>query len=212
MICVSLVDLTYEQCLKAISDLDFVEIRLDRIDADLQQVGNLFGTDIRTIATCRPDRIPDDERKQLLKAAIRSGADYVDIELGADPAYRDSLISLARENDCKVIISHHDYQETPPVDELHRLVENIFSLGADIAKIACKADSARDNARLLGLLDGDRPVIVIGMGSVGKITRVTAPLLGSPFTYCSLTEDKPAAEGQLDRKTTKRLLERLKNV
>ena len=212
MICVSLIDLTYEQCLVAISDLDFVEIRLDRIDVDLQKVKNLFSTDARTIATCRPGRIPDDERRQLLKAAIHSGANYVDIELDADATYRESLILHARKNDCKVIISHHDYQGTPPVDELHRLVENIFSLGADIAKIACKADSARDNARLLGLLDGDRAVIVIGMGPVGKITRVTAPLLGSPFTYCSLTEDRPAAEGQLDIKATEGLLEKLKNV
>jgi 3-dehydroquinate dehydratase-1 len=69
--------------------------------------------------------------------------------------------------------------------------------------------SARDNARLLGLLDSHSKIVVVGMGEKGRITRITAPLLGSPFAFASLSKGKETATGQIDKKTLETLLHNL---
>ena len=51
----------------------------------------------------------------------------------------------------KVILSHHDYDETPDDDVLEALVEQMFEGGADIAKIATMARRVEDSARMLAL-------------------------------------------------------------
>ena len=37
------------------------------------------------------------------------------------------------------------------------------------------------------------------MGNKGRITRIAAPLLGSPFTFASLSKGKETAEGQIEK-------------
>ena len=59
--------------------------------------------------------------------------------------------------------------------------------------------SDRESIILLGLLLDSRPLVVIGMGEKGKVTRIAAPILGSPFTYASLSSGKETAAGQLDK-------------
>ena len=106
-------------------------------------------------------------------------------------------------------MSFHDYAKTPARHELEGIVDACFEAGADIVKIACMAHSETDNARLLGLLDDSRKVVVIGMGRKGRITRIVAPLLGSPFTFASLSKGKETAAGQIDRKALEGLLRNL---
>jgi 3-dehydroquinate dehydratase-1 len=56
-----------------------------------------------------------------------------------------------------------------------------------------------------------RSIIVIGMGAMGKITRIVAPLLGSPFTFASLGEGKETAEGQMAAEKMRKLMGELEN-
>lgn len=51
----------------------------------------------------------------------------------------------------KVILSHHDYDETPSDEILEALVKEMFKGGADIAKIATTAQRIEDSARMLAL-------------------------------------------------------------
>ena len=51
----------------------------------------------------------------------------------------------------KVILSHHDYDETPSDEILGALVKEMFKGGADIAKIATTAERIEDSARMLAL-------------------------------------------------------------
>jgi 3-dehydroquinate dehydratase-1 len=143
----------------------------------------------------------------MLMAAIRSGATYVDIEAESEAAYRDEIVQEARTRGCKVIISFHDYEKTPEKQDLEAIVSSCFEAGADIAKVACTVHSDRDCARLLGLLDSPRQVVAIGMGEKGRVTRITAPLLGSPFTFASLSKGKETAQGQIDKETLKHMWE-----
>lgn len=207
MICVSLSEPTLAGCLAALAGLPFAEIRLDGMRLSTDDVRTLFSSHRRLIATHKPGGVPDEERGRLLVAAIEAGAAYVDVEVEAEAAYREKIVAKAHAMGCMIIVSFHDHERTPERSELEARLSECFGAGADIAKIACMARTDRDNARLLGLLDEDRRVVVIGMGPVGRITRVLAPMLGSPFTFASLGKGRETAEGQMDSTTLEGLIE-----
>ena len=211
MICVSLAEAGLAECLAALEGLGLAEIRLDRmVGLSLGDVAILFSRHEKLIATCRPGSFPDNARKARLLAAVAAGAAYVDIELESKDGYRKEIMAKAGEFGCEVIISFHDHENTPDRKTLSAIVQDSFRKGADIVKIACFVRSERDNARLLGLLDDSRKIVVIGMGEKGRITRVVAPLLGSPFTFASLTEGRQTAEGQIDKAALEGLMETLR--
>ncbi|MEW6528945.1 MAG: type I 3-dehydroquinate dehydratase [Candidatus Micrarchaeota archaeon] len=219
-ICVSIAEPNVEKCLKALKNIEFAEIRLDRMNVSEEDVKKIFSKKRKTlIATCRPgeknekkktEARSENERKELLLSAINAGAAYVDINVDANDKYRKEIITRAKKNKCKVIVSYHNYKKTPNSAELDQIVKWCFESGADIAKIACKSNSNADNARLLALLDSDKKLIIIGIGKKGRITRIIAPLLGSPFTFASLREGKETASGQFDAEKLKNILDIIK--
>ena len=52
-----------------------------------------------------------------------------------------------------VILSHHDYAETPSDEHLDGLVAKMFESGADVAKVAVQADDISDSLRMLQLAE-----------------------------------------------------------
>jgi len=211
MICVSIAEKTPEENLKALKDVDFAEIRIDRMERpQIPDIKKIFSQPTRLIATCRPGKIPDKKRQTLLTTAISAGATYVDIELGSDEGIKKAILEKARPAGCKVIVSYHNFNTTPAEIKLHNIIEDCFVSGADIAKIACLVHTDRDNIMLLGLLLDSRPLIVIGMGEKGKVTRIAAPILGSPFTYASLSSGRETAAGQLDKINLEKIFQILK--
>ena len=40
-------------------------------------------------------------------------------------------------------------------------------------------------------------MVVLGMGEMGKITRIMAPFLGAEFTFAAMDEGKETAPGQI---------------
>ncbi len=210
MICVSLAEESVASCLAALNETECAEIRLDRMRITLDDVRLLFSQPKKLIATCRPGRRPDKERKRFLVAAIEAGATFVDVEIESENKYREEIIAAARARECLVIVSFHDKTGTPERHVLERIIDSCYKAGADIVKIACTVNSREENARLLGLLDESRKLVVVGMGNKGRITRIAAPFLGSPLTFASLAKGRETAEGQLDRGTLIELMTMLK--
>jgi len=217
LICVSVAEQTVELCFEAMKDLDFAEVRIDAMKVTIEDMKRIFSKPLTLIATFMPTgpgmisgrAVDANTRKSFLIAAIEAGAKYVDIEVQSDSAYRKEIIEKAKLKDCKVIISFHDFQSTPEMEKLEEIAALCFSEGAHIAKIACRVNSERDNLRLLGLLNNDDyqgRMVVIGMGNKGRITRVAAPLLGSPFTFASPSKGKETAEGQIEKTTLERMM------
>jgi len=157
----------------------------------------IFGSKAKLVATCRPGKMTDDKRKKLLLAAIGAGAAFVDIEVDAPDIYKQEIVKAAGAKGCEVIVSFHDNEKTPVREELEQIINWGFDSGADIVKIACQVDCKVDAARLLGLLDKERRLIVVGMGEEGKIVRIVAPLLGSEIAYVSAGKGKESASGQM---------------
>lgn len=212
MICVSLKETKPEKLLRLLKGIEFAEIRLDKLTVDVESVRNIFSQHPNLIATCRPGLMEDRERKTLLLTAIKAGAAYVDIEVEGDNAFKDALVQESRRQGCNVIVSYHNFEKTPERAELEKIVSWCFDSGGDIAKIACLVRSEKDNARILGLLSDARPLVVIGMGHLGKITRIVGPNLGSLFTYAALEEGQETAEGQISKTKLENILKRLKHV
>ena len=199
MICVSLGGVSYKSCLKILSEVDMAEIRMDRMKLTQNEIKNVFSFHPQLIATCRPGSAGEEKRKNLLLAAIHSGAAYIDLEVNSKGSFIKEIIQEAKKKNCQVIISYHNFKMTPAAGDLTKMVNRCFALGADIAKVSCFVKFRRDNARLLSLLDYPRPVVVTGMGPLGRITRIAAHFCGSPITYVSWSKGKETALGQLEK-------------
>ena len=198
MICASIGDKDVEKCLVSLERVEMAEIRLDLTEYNNEEIRRVFSLRKKTIATCRPCKIREEERIEMLRKAIEAGATYVDIEYDAPPEYKNDLIDFAHKHQCDVIISSHNYEKTPELEELEDIVHNCYAQGADLAKVATHVNVNRDNSKILSLYKAPGRLVAIGMGDLGRISRIVAPFLGAEFTYASLTQEETTAPGQIN--------------
>ncbi|GHT69178.1 3-dehydroquinase [Bacteroidia bacterium] len=197
-ICVSIANVDFETCLQAVQQYALAELRLDLLPFSAEQIKILFQQKSNIIATCRAGVYNDDERLQRLFWAIDAGATYVDIEIESPENYRERLVERAKAKHCKVIISYHNFENTPPLNKLQLIVNQVVGMGADITKLVTTAHDASDAARILSLYEHhSNPLTAFAMGEAGKVTRIAAPFLGAPFTYAALAQGNGTASGQL---------------
>lgn len=196
MICISISHSDQVETINAYQPA-MVELRMDLIRNEDGSVMDLLIGDPTVIATCRPGEYSDSKRLEILKRLIDKGAAFVDIEIESETAYLEELIAYARSKDAEIIISWHDFERTPDQNELINIQQRCYALGADIAKIACMVNSKEDNARLMSLYNTVGRKVIIGMGELGKITRLAALSLGAEFTFASPDEQHLTAPGQL---------------
>lgn len=197
MICVSLAEKDPATCLEVLERVEMAEIRLDLNGFTDEDIIRIFSARKKLIATCRPGNYSDAERMHKLKVAIDSGATFVDLEYEAPDDMRIPMMDYAHQCRCDVIISYHNYECTPALPELERIMCHCFELGADLAKIATLVKVNRDNSKILSLYKAPGRLVAIGMGELGKISRIVAPFLGAEFTYASLSDEDATAPGQI---------------
>jgi 3-dehydroquinate dehydratase-1 len=174
------------------------EIRIDLAGYSNDDIRKIFSIRKKLIATFRPGKIKDNDRMEILKLAIESGALYVDIEYEAPAEYRNNIIDFAHKHQCDVIISYHNYDRTPELEELEKIVHEIYAMGADLAKVATHVNVNRDNSKILSLYKAPGRLVAIGMGDLGRISRIVAPFLGAEFTYASLSDSSTTGPGQIN--------------
>lgn len=172
-----------------------VELRLDYIGRSVNLNRLLHDRPCPVVITCRRRedggrwQKSEQERLMLLRNAIASGVDYVDLE-------GDIAGTIPRYGKTKRIISHHDFVQTP--DNLADLHRHLASQEADIVKIATMANTIDDTLRMMELArTATIPTIAICMGDLGVATRILAGRLGAPFTYATFSTDRKLAPGQL---------------
>jgi 3-dehydroquinate dehydratase type I len=212
MICIPICASTQEAALvqmeKCAPLADVLELRIDQIrDLDLEQLMN--GKQSKILVTNRRGDEggvfagSEQERVELLKAAVALGADYVDIEARTEQHLVKELVAQIERHHhrTKWICSSHDFSATPSEKMLQKIFNTCSSTGADIVKIATLAHEMEDNVRVLGLIPYARnkgqAIIALCMGEQGRISRVMAPLVGSYWGYASLEKGAESAPGQL---------------
>lgn len=211
MICVSIAEPTLNDCLAALKGLELAEVRIDKTGLSLADIKQLFAEPVKLVATCRPGSRSEDERLAVLLAAVAAGAAYVDIEIDSATPFREAVLAAARVKNSQVIISYHNFTETPLKHYLLQIIEECFDLGGNIAKVICRVQNPQDCVRILSLYESRKNVIALGMGELGAITRIAAPFLGAPLTYASLAPGKETAEGQPDLETLEAVMKFLKH-
>ncbi|MBN2350541.1 MAG: type I 3-dehydroquinate dehydratase [Bacteroidales bacterium] len=212
MICISISDTNLNNCLSLLKNVEMAEIRLDLTEYSTDQIKKVFGSHPRLIATYRPGKESDRERLKKLKTAIKSGAKYLDIEYESNDTFREELIAVAKKQNCEIIISYHNFDETLSLPEMNDIVGRCYEDGADIAKIATTINGKADILRILSLYNRSDRIVAIGMGERGKITRILAPLLGAEFTFASPDSGKETAPGQIPYSKLKELIKSLESI
>ncbi|HCJ67806.1 MAG TPA: type I 3-dehydroquinate dehydratase [Elusimicrobia bacterium] len=216
-----------EKFLKEVTNttIDILELRIDRFDnlepnflietiKDLRKK-----TTLPLLATIRrkeetdfkpPKHIlSEKERLNLFKQVIPF-VDGVDIELQAKEII-SPVINFAKGKKKTLIISYHNFKETPGNEKLGIIVKEAKRKGADIVKIATYAKNIDDVARLMCFTYqcSQKPLVSISLGKIGSISRIIGSVFGSCLTYAFLDESK---NGQLSIKelvdTINRIYER----
>ena len=194
-ICICLGEIDRKVALDVVKTEPLCELRLDLMP-EFEPLDELLSAGAKCVVTCRPNpRQLDSVRLALLKRAILHPAYAIDLDLD-DPLYPDLKEAILIAG-VKLILSYHNFSDTPGIKILEELRESAFEAGADIFKIATLTTSKNDIINLLSLLEDNRLQIIVGMGELGKVVRVTAPYLGSLFTYVG-TANSSTAPGQLD--------------
>ena len=167
---------------------DIVEIRLDQLIGE-QSIGNkLSKINHPLLLTCRhPDeggqnQISDPIKRQSILEPLLSYASAIDIEL-AEADSMHEIISKAKNDNIKVILSYHNFKTTPST--LESKAKEAINRGADIVKLATTTNTITELIDLFTLLEkiSDQNIAVMGMGKHGKASRLIAAQSGSILNY-----------------------------
>ncbi|MDP6647914.1 MAG: type I 3-dehydroquinate dehydratase, partial [Candidatus Woesearchaeota archaeon] len=183
---------------------DLVELRIDFIkNIDIGKLEILLKNKTKeVIVTCRPKSLNgnfignEKERINLLKKSIELNAEFVDIESDSDNGLIGDIIQ--NKKNTKIIVSYHNFKETPKLEQLANIYNDIKKLNPDLIKIVTFAGSINDNFEIFKLLKDKNDLISFCMGLRGEISRILAPKYGSCITFASLNEEKVSAPGQID--------------
>ncbi len=169
-----------------------------------------------------------EQYETLLRRVAESGAvDLVDLEIfrGYDERLHQKkdwrvtdvcnrrILDLMEGLKKRVVIigSYHDFEKTPPNEEILRRLLFMDRMGADIPKIAVMPREREDVLRLMEAtclaerLIMEKPLITMSMGALGAVSRVSGEAFGSSVTFGCL--QKASAPGQIE---AGRLLEVIK--
>ncbi|MFT4249720.1 MAG: type I 3-dehydroquinate dehydratase [Pseudomonas sp.] len=134
----------------------------------------------------------------LLKARF---ADLIDVEMFRDEAVVKRLVAQAHAAGVYVVMSSHDFKNTPDTAEIVARLRSQQALGADVLKIAVMPHDAGDVLKLLDATwqlraSSDRPLLTMSMGGTGVVSRLSGETFGQALTFGML--GKASAPGQVE--------------
>ncbi len=188
------------------------EVRLDLLESLGDDAFALLRAQ-NVVATCRPKsegggfQGSEDERAQVLRRALAQRPGWLDVEQSASRTLRDELYAASRGGPTRLLLSFHCFQGAGA--GLDR-AESLAREPADALKVAVSIDDAAELTGVRALLAREeRPVVRLGMGDAGLLSRALYRQFGSPWTYVVADGVAPTAPGQLtvSRAAAYRLLE-----
>ena len=187
------------------ADYRFMEIWLDYI----QELDPVF---VRELAAAWGDRLiflfrrqgldkirlPLESRYRIVQE-MSGGESFLDLDFTSQA---EELDYIKRERLApKLILSYHNYIETPAWPVLRKLAVSMRRNRAAVCKVACMCNSPEDAVRLLTLQMEFRKSsvrhIVLGMGEYGAVTRIFGTLWGNEMIFAPSSHQSESAPGQL---------------
>ena len=114
--------------------------------------------------------------------------ELIDYELSNAPVDLKTLRDVSAANGVTMIMSYHNFQQTPDAATLDSKFAAAEKLGADVAKVAVMPQTEQDVLALLAATDRARqtiaiPLISMSMGGVGSLSRIMGWVYGSAATF-----------------------------
>jgi 3-dehydroquinate dehydratase-1 len=191
---------------------DLVEFRIDLVSSLALKA--ILQTAVPTILTIRSKKeggnwTDSEPHRLLLYQDLIPHFSAVDIELSSNTIL-DNVVENAHDEGKKVIVSYHNFDKTPKVSELYKILKKAKKTGADIVKVAAFAKNHQDIQTLARFTveNADQHIVTIAMGELGKLSRLFFPALGSLLIYASLSAKDKTAPGQMDCKELSRLVKK----
>lgn len=183
---------------------NYIEIRFDFLDlSDIEEALKIAENirekavfTLRSPAEGGKFKGNNNDRIEWLKKLAMAKPMLLDIEYSTLQS-NDDLANYCKTQKIPVLLSWHDFEKTPPKDELRYMLEKMRVYSNHI-KMVTTAINIVDALRILDLYENaaESSLIAFSMGEAGIISRIMCTIMGrSPFTYAALEES--IAPGQL---------------
>ncbi|GCF93682.1 3-dehydroquinate dehydratase [Enterococcus florum] len=151
---------------------------------------------------------------EMYHAFLEQGSfDLLDVELFMPETEVDELVKAAHDKGVKIVMCNHDFDKTPPKEEIITRLRAMQDKGADICKIAVMPQTTHDVIVLLDATQemynnyAKQPLITMSMGKLGVVSRVSGATFGSAATFGAAK--KASAPGQVSVGELRTILETL---
>lgn len=130
--------------------------------------------------------------------------DYIDFEYYSYKDVFEEMLDFPN-----LVLSYHNFQETP--ENMMEILSELTILNPKLVKVAVMAHTEQDVLDLMNYTRGfktlnpEQEYVTISMGKVGKVSRITADVTGSSWSFASL--DEVSAHGQISLASMKKIRE-----
>lgn len=222
----TITQLYLDELIKYKDYIDIVELRIDQwenfviknVDTVIQQLRGL-NLDFKILVTYRTSKqggkgnVEETTYIDILKLLIEYAQfELLDIEWSGaiNTDQYAQLITDAQEKNLNVVLSHHNFEETPSLEEIKFIYFKMQKLAPQYLKLAVMPNNKEDVLHLLeamSVTSDNTPYKVIGisMSHLGLVSRVAQGVFGGSISYGCLGE--PQAPGQIHVKALKQQLE-----
>ena len=132
--------------------------------------------------------------------------DYIDFEFYSHREVFEQMLEFSN-----LVLSYHNFQETP--ENMMEILSELTSLSPKLVKVSVMSHNEQDVLDLMNYTRGfktlnpEQEYVTISMGKIGKISRLTADLTGSSWSFASVGEE--SAPGQIPLENMRRIRELL---
>ena len=150
------------------------------------------------------DLSPEEYIHLIKEVAQLYQPDYIDFEYYSYKDVFEEMLDFPN-----LILSYHNFQETP--ENMMEILSELTSLNPKLVKVAVMAHTEQDVLDLMNYtlgfktLNPEQEYVTISMGKVGKVSRITADVTGSSWSFASL--DEASAPGQISLANMKKIRE-----
>ena len=150
------------------------------------------------------DLSPEEYIHLIKEVAQLYQPDYIDFEYYSYKDVFEEMLDFPN-----LVLSYHNFQETP--ENMMEILSELTSLNPKLVKIAVMAHTEQDVLDLMNytrgfkILNPEQEYVTISMGKVGKVSRITADVTGSSWSFASL--DEASAPGQISLANMKKIRE-----
>ncbi|MDG9057649.1 3-dehydroquinate dehydratase, (3-dehydroquinase) (type I DHQase) [Streptococcus pneumoniae] len=150
------------------------------------------------------DLSPEEYTHLIKEVAQFYQPDYIDFEYYSYKDVFEEMLDFPN-----LVLSYHNFQETP--ENMMEILSELTILNPKLVKVAVMAHTEQDVLDLMNYTRGfktlnpEQEYVTISMGKVGKVSRITADVTGSSWSFASL--DEVSAPGQISLASMKKIRE-----